>query len=147
MKFLLPVVCIIFFTLTGGVSFQHNYRSREAVVQAMKKYDDLILKMDEDSIAMLYTPDGSLGNIARGRDSIRNFLKKFINFKVIYQSSVPDSFYIHADTAVLKGSYHQKTIVAPNDTVSVSGRFNSIWVWLNGGGWHVKNMDTTPGTQ
>jgi hypothetical protein len=43
--------------------------------QAMQKYDRYILKMDVDSIALLYTPDGELGKMARGRDSIRRFLE------------------------------------------------------------------------
>jgi hypothetical protein len=128
-----------------GFSFQHNYRSRAAVDQAMKKYDDMILKMDVDSIAMMYAPDGDLGNIARGRDSIKNFLNRFKSFKVLYQSSVSDSFFIHDDTAILKGTYRQKTIVLPHDTVSVNGRYDSKWIWLAAGGWHIKAMQTKPG--
>jgi hypothetical protein len=134
-----------FFILGGGFSFQHNYRSRAAVDQAMKKYDDLILRMDVDSIAMMYVWDGDLGNIAHGRDSIRNFLIRFKSFKVLYQSSVSDSFIVYDDTAVLKGSYRQKTIVPPNDTISVNGRYDSKWIWLAGSGWHIKAMQTKPG--
>ena len=134
-----------FILLDGGFSFQHNYRSRAAVDQAMKKYDDLILKMDVDSITTMYTPDGDLGNIAHGRDSIRNFLNRFKSFKVLYQLSVSDSFFIYGDTAILKGSYRQKTIVPPHDTVSVNGRYDSKWLWLAGSGWHIKAMQTKPG--
>jgi len=34
-------------------------------------------KTDADSIAYMFTPDGELGNVAKGRDSIRHFLSSF----------------------------------------------------------------------
>jgi hypothetical protein len=138
------VFLILFLILSDFVSCRTHYQTRESVVQAMKKYDSLILKMDVDSIAMLYTPDGNLGNIAQGRDSIRNFLNRFRSFKVLYQESAADTFSFHDGTAMLKGVYHQKTIIPPNDTVSVTGRYDSKWIWIAGSGWHIKSMETTP---
>ena len=110
----------------------------------MNYYDHLILNTDADSISLLFTPDGDLGNIAHGRDSIRNFLNRFKGFKVLMQVSTTDSISINNDTAIQKGAYSQKVIVPINDTVSVKGLFTAKWVWLNEGGWHIKRMETQP---
>src|SRR5258706_6497766 len=79
-----------------------NY-SKSSVASSMQEYDRLIKKMDADSISLLYTPDGELGTIAHGRDSIRNFLSTFKNVKVLSQFSTSDSINIIADTAYQKG--------------------------------------------
>ena len=71
----------ILLSIPGLLSCNHS-RSRDGVEEAMHTYDRLILKMDVDSIALLYTPDGDLGKIAHGRDSIRRFLARFKDFKV-----------------------------------------------------------------
>ena len=55
---------------------------------AMKYYDNLILKLDADSISMLYKPGGNLGDIAIGCDSIKKFLSSFKNVRVLSQSSI-----------------------------------------------------------
>ncbi len=130
--------------MIGSCISRDTYRSRETVESEMKYYDHLILTTDADSIALIYTEDGELGNMATGRDSIRNFLYKFKNFKVLYQSSSADSIVIKDDTAIIKGTYHQKTIVPVNDTVSVKGIFMEKWIWLKDGGWHIRKMETYP---
>ncbi|HTB24214.1 MAG TPA: hypothetical protein VK711_02540 [Puia sp.] len=130
--------------MIGSCVSSDKHRSRETVETAMKYYDHLILTTDADSIALLYTPDGELGNEAVGRDSIRNFLNKFKDFKVLYQTSSADSIIIREDTAILMGIYQQKTIVPPNDTVYVKGTFIEKWIWFKVNGWHIKRMDTHP---
>lgn len=130
--------------MVGSCASSEKHRSRETVERAMKYYDHLILTTDADSIALLYTPDGELGNEAVGRDSIRKFLYKFKDFKVLYQTSFADSILMRDDTAILKGIYHQKTIVPPNDTVSVKGTFIEKWIWFKGKGWLIKRMETNP---
>jgi hypothetical protein len=77
---------LIFCLFEFGFSCNKKYRNKESVEAAMRYYDHLILKTDADSIALLYMSNGELGNIAAGRDSIRNFLNRFGNFKVIYQT-------------------------------------------------------------
>jgi hypothetical protein len=135
---------LIFCLFEFGFLCNKKYRDRESVETAMKYYDHLILKTDADSIAFLYTPNGELGNIAVGRDSIRNFLNRFKNFKVLYQSTTTDSITIKDDTAILKGIYHQKVIIPSGDTVSVKGKYNAKWIWLKDGGWHIRRMETYP---
>ncbi len=118
--------------------------STESVEQAMDKYNRYILKMDVDSIALLYAPDGELGKMATGRDSIRRFLEKFKNFKVLSQVSETNLITIGRDTALQSGSYIQKVIVPVNDTVTVKGLFSTQWIWMEPTGWHIQRMETVP---
>ena len=133
----------ILLSIPGFLSCSQK-RSRESVEEAMQTYDRLILKMDVDSIALLYTPDGDLGKIAHGRDSIRSFLERFKNFRVLYQNSKTDFISINVDTATHAGTYRQKVIIAPGDTALVKGTFTVRWIWLTAGGWHIKRIDTLP---
>lgn len=76
--------------------------SKESVELAMKEYDHLIKNMNADSIALLYTPDGDLGDIAHGRDSIRKFLLSFENVRVVSQSSTTTFLEINGDSSLQK---------------------------------------------
>ena len=123
-----------------------NYinHSKRGVELAMKEYDHLIKEMNADSIALLYTTDGDMGNMAHGRDSIRNFLATFKNFYVLSQESTSSSIEICGDSSVQKGTYKQVVIVPPKDTVTVNGEYTANWVWVAGEGWHIKHMATKP---
>jgi hypothetical protein len=114
------------------------------VEQAMQNYDRYILKMDVDSIAWLYTPDGELGKMARGRDSIRRFLENFKKYKVLFQISKTNLIKVSKDTALQSGFYTQKVIVPGNDTVTVKGLFATKWIWMDSTGWHIQRMETQP---
>jgi hypothetical protein len=118
--------------------------SNAGVTSAMKYYDHLILKLDADSIALLYTPDGNLGSIATGRDSIRKFLSSFKNVRVLSQASTTTSIKIIRDTAIQNGSYTQSDIVSGHDTVNVKGTYMARWQWIKKEGWHIKQMTTKP---
>jgi hypothetical protein len=100
--------------------------------------------MDVDSIALLYTPDGELGKMAKGRDSIRRFLENFKKYKVLSQVSKTNLINISRDTALQSGLYTQKVIVPVNDTVTVKGLFSTKWIWMDSTGWHIQRMETTP---
>ena len=121
---------------------------------AMRTYDRLILKTDADSIALLYTADGDLGNAAHGRDSIRNFLNRFKEYKVLEQVSTVDSIKIQGDTGFLSGTFHQKTIIPihdtlamnrNHDTISINGTFHSEWINIPEYGWEIKKFETAAG--
>lgn len=111
--------------------------TKQEVEDAAKYYDHLILNSDADSIALLYTPDGNLGDIAIGRDSIRNFLSSFKNVKVLEQSSISKSIVVSKDTAIQKGSFEQMVIMNGKDTVRAKGNFTATWQWMDNG-WHIK---------
>jgi hypothetical protein len=120
---------------------------------AMGTYDRLIRKTNADSIAMLYTVDGDLGVAAHGRDSIRNFLKKFRDYKVLEQLSTIDSMSIKEDTGFVHGTFHQTTIIPVHDslnmghirdTITVRGVFHSEWLNIPEYGWQIRRMETGP---
>ncbi len=109
----------------------------------MKLYDHLIQKMDMDSIALLYTVDGDLGEMAHGRDSIRKFLASFRNIQVLSQTSTTASIEIYGDSSIQKGTYQQAALISGKDTIKVKGEFTAHWLWVPGeGGWHIKHMAT-----
>ncbi len=114
------------------------------VESSIKYYDHLILKLDADSIALLYTPDGNLGGIATGRDSIRKFLSTFKNVRVLSQASTTTSIKIVRDTAIQNGSYTQSDIVSGHDTMNVKGTYMARWQWIKKKGWRIKQMTTNP---
>jgi len=133
--------------LTAGLilfSCSPSRHNEKGVTAAMKYYDRLILKLDADAIAQLYTVDGNLGGIAIGRDSIRNFLSSFKNIKVLSQASTTSSIKMGRDTAIQKGNYTQTAVISGKDTVKVTGEYTARWQWITGDGWHIKQMITKP---
>ncbi len=128
------------FLLLSCKSSQHN---KAGVEEALQHYDRLILKLDADSIAWLYTPDGRMGEMAEGRDSIKAFLSSFKNIKVLSQHSTSDTLTILADTAIQKGIYLQSDVISGRDTVRVKGEYTATWQWIDGD-WHIKQMETKP---
>jgi SnoaL-like domain len=138
------VMSILGLTITLFSACRSKEHNAESVEQAMQKYNRYILRMDVDSIAFLYTPDGELGKMARGRDSIRRFLENFKKYKVLSQVSKTNLINIHRDTALQSGLYTQKVIVPVNDTVTVKGLFSTKWIWMDSTGWHIQRMETTP---
>ncbi len=138
------VMSILGLTITLFSACRSKEHNAESVEQAMQKYNRYILKMDVDSIAFLYTPDGELGKMAVGRDSIRRFLENFKKYKVLSQVSKTNLINIHRDTALQSGLYTQKVIVPVNDTVTVKGLFSTKWIWMDSTGWHIQRMETTP---
>jgi hypothetical protein len=114
------------------------------VEQAMQTYDRLIMGMNPDSISMIYAPDGELGTLAKGRDSIRNFLYTFKNFRVLSQSSETNKISLEGDSAFQLGIYRQTVIVPSRDTVKVKGSFKALWIWSDNRGWLIRRMETQP---
>ena len=112
--------------------------------QAMKNYDHLIMGMNADSIAAIYAPDGELGKIARGRDSIRNFLNTFKNFRVLSQSSETNSISLDQDSALQKGIYRQTVVIPSKDTVTVKEILRPFGYGLANNGWLIRRMETQP---
>lgn len=142
----LPKILLLTGLLISTVIFWCNAQNKNnaGVELAMKNYDRLILGMNADSIAMIYTPDGELGTIAKGRDSIRIFLSSFKNFRVLSQSSETNRISIDHDSAYQTGTYRQTVIIPSKDTVSVKGNFTAFWIWMKGSGWLIRNMKTMP---
>jgi|SRR5450432_1999519 len=117
---------------------------QQEIESAMNQYNHYIISMNTDSIASIFSPDGELGDIAHGRDSIKRFLYRFKDFKVLSQTSSTNTISILGDSAIQYGTYWQTTIVPPKDTVHVKGSFTAKWIWDAVSGWKIKRMDTQP---
>jgi hypothetical protein len=134
-------ISLLFIVIFFSANAQN--KTEAGVEQAMKTYDRFILSMNTDSIAMLYAPDGELGKMAKGRDSIRSFLNRFKDFRVLSQNSETNKISIEKDSAIQTGSYRQTVIIPSRDTVSVKGNFTAFWIW-SGKGWQIRRMETVP---
>lgn len=135
---------MLFLNLVFVISCTDSRKNKPGVESAMKRYDRLILKTDADSISMLYTPDGNLGNIAISRDSIKKFLLSFKNVKVLSQSSKTSTIDILGDSAIQKGIYSQTALISEKDTIRVKGEYIANWQWTSDRGWLIKRMITKP---
>ena len=116
--------------------------TQAGVEAAMQHYNRLLKKTDADSIAALFTVDGSLGDV-RGRDSIRRFLEKFKEMKVLAQHSTTSFISLGSDTAMQKGTYHQTVVLPKGDTINVQGTFTANWLYISDN-WLLKKMQTGP---
>jgi hypothetical protein len=110
---------IFFYLCMILITSCNNHHNREGVELAMNQYDHLIKNMDADSIALLYTPDGDIGDVVHGRDSIRKFLLSFKNVSVVSQSSITKSIEINGDSSLQKGTYLQIVYVTGKDTIKL----------------------------
>ena len=135
------ITIVILLCIQSSCKNQHN---RAGVEAAMKQYDHLIKKLDADSISLLYTPNGKLGDVAQGRDSIKRFLASFTNVRVLSQVSSTKSIDMYGDSATQKGNYQQMDLIAEKDTVRVNGEYTAHWEWVPSNGWHIKYMVTKP---
>jgi SnoaL-like domain len=116
----------------------HSDHSRSEIELSMKQYDHYIKNTDADSIAQMFTPDGGLGNIAHGRDSIRKFLSSFKNISVLATESTTGSIVLNSDSATQTGTYWQLDLINAKDTVKVKGIFTARWKWTKESGWRLK---------
>jgi ketosteroid isomerase-like protein len=134
------LLLLIFFVL----SCTRQQHTKEEIEQAMNNYDSLILKQDPAAIAQAFTPDGRLGNAATGRENIQQLLSQITKFKVIEQTSTTNNIQIRGDSALQQGTYIQLDVDAKNDTVKAMGTFTCKWKWIDGEGWKIKHIVTTP---
>ncbi len=128
-------------------STMKSWKTRSAenkINETLKRYDDFILHTNPDSIASLYAPDGNLGDIAIGRDSIRKFLLKFQGIKVLAVHTQSTSLKIEGKEAHQTGEYNQRAILPKGDTVQVKGKIDILWTERKPGSWYIQKMKTTP---
>jgi hypothetical protein len=123
---------------------QITIQQKMNIGNALNKYDLFILKTNADSIASLFTIDGNLGNMAMGRDSIRKFLLKFKNVKVLSVHTNPSNLIKEGDLFHQTGNYMQTAILPKGDTVQVSGKIDFWWIELTKGVFFIKKVTTIP---
>lgn len=135
---------ILFFILISAllIIFQCTTLKPTAsgVEAALNKYDNLIKKVDGDSIALMYTTDGDLGNSAHGRAAIKKMFDGFKSFKVLEQKSISNTITLKGDSALQKGFYNQTAVVG-KDTYRIKKQFTIHWAWINKKEWQVKRFD------
>lgn len=139
-KLLIPffIIAMIVFT---SCNHTHNKAEIEA---AMQKYDSLLQAMNADAISKMFTPDGKLGAVAQGRDSIKKFLSGFTNVKMLSQNSNTKSIELKGDSSTQTGMYFQTAVVNGKDTLHLKGSYTTNWKWVNGEGWKIEKITTKP---
>ncbi|MBV9963741.1 MAG: DUF3225 domain-containing protein [Parafilimonas sp.] len=134
MRKLLPVLLLL---IACKPSLNKN------VEDAMKQYDNFILRGDMKNLSAMFTTDGELvltaDNSIVGRDSIEDFLSQFAGIKVEEQKSTTDSVRRFGDTAFQYGKYYQRADVN-NTKAEIHGMFQANWLITPGGKLMLKRM-------
>lgn len=125
-----------------GVISCHHRHTRAEVEASMHQYDSLLQTMNANAVSKMFAPDGKLGDVAQGRDSIKNFLSGFTNVKVISQNSDTKSIELKGDSATQTGKYFQTDVINGKDTVRLKGNYITKWKWLDGEGWKIEKITT-----
>jgi len=122
--------------------------AQEQVKAAMRRYDQLVLAMNADEIAAMYTSDGALVDagqtIASTPASIHAFLGSF-DGKVRVEENVSsiESVTITGSAAVLTGTYQQKALILSDKReIRVQGKFEAEWSRQPDGQWLIRRMST-----
>ena len=122
--------------------------AEEQVKAAMRRYDQLVLSMNAQGIAAMFTPDGEIVNagktVARTPASIRAFLDSF-DGKVRVEENVNsiESVTVTGVAALLTGSYQQKALIlADKREIRVQGKFEVEWSRQPDGRWLIQRMST-----
>jgi len=141
--------CLISLLIVGMVKVQSQSLDLQLKDKAIQKklalYDHYIQITNPDSIASLYTPHGNLGDLAIGRDSIRKFLSKFKNIKVLYTHTESESIqWINNNQAQQFGHYIQKAVLPKGDTIQVKGEIQIWWSQTKPGDWFIEKVKTIP---
>lgn len=142
MRYISIYTTLLFVVITLLIISCNKKHNNDEIEAAMKNYDRQIQNMNADSIAMLFTPDGNLGDMVFGRDSIRSFLATFKNVHVLSTISTTGSIELNADSSTQVGSYQQVDIIDNKDTIHVKGSYTAKWKWISGQGWLIKKMTT-----
>lgn len=151
-RLLILAASIITAFLNGCSSSHPSTGSGEANIvslqQALQHYSDLILHMDNDGIADLFTEQGEIINSGQpkiqGRESIRKFLGSFTEYKVVEESLQADSTAILGTRAIQIAHYHQKVTIPNGKTVDTSGGIKIDWV-SEDGRWLIIRVENLPG--
>ncbi|MBI1767850.1 MAG: DinB family protein [Bacteroidetes bacterium] len=122
---------------------------KSEIEKAMRQYDHLTLRMNADSLADSYLPNGVLNGKGMkryvGRDSIRTFLKSFnsADIHLISNSTKTQSITFKGDTAIVIGDYEQKAKLVLGNTGVYTGTFTAKWL-LENNRWLLASMYTMP---
>src|SRR5215813_11784227 len=122
--------------------------AEEQVKAAMRRYDQLVLAMNAEGIAAMFTADGELidagKTIASTPASILAFLQSFDGkVRVEENASSIESVTVTGATAILTGTYQQKALLLSDKReIRVQGKFEVEWSRRPDGQWLVRRMST-----
>lgn len=139
----IPTVFLVFNISFFLIACEKNHTNAE-IEQSLQQYNHYLKNTDADSISLMFTEEGNLGNKVYGRDSIRRFLSKFKNIKILSSSLVTKSIAFNGDFATQQGAYEQTDLINGKDTAKAKGVFTAQWKWIHNTGWRLKSMLTTP---
>lgn len=135
-------------TACGGATPRSMAERGRDLDAALNHYGRLVRAMASDSIAALYLPDGELGSAGQptitGPDSIRAFLHRFDQYRVLGSAMMVDSSRLAGDSGIQHGRYTQRVRLPSGDTVEVSGLFTAEWLIGPTGEWRIRRMGTAP---
>jgi len=124
-----------------AILFSCNKKHTKAEIEAaMTRYDEVYQRGDADSIALLFTPNGDLSDMAHGRTWIRRIFYGSKKYRKFVQHSTSESIDIHGDSAIQKGSYYQEMIIMPEDSFRVNGTYTARWIWGKQSGWLLDSI-------
>ena len=122
--------------------------AEEQVKAAMRRYDQLVLSMNAQGIAAMFTPDGEIVNagktVARTPASIRAFLDSFDGkVRVEENASSIESVTGTGAAAIMTGTYQQKALMLSDKReIRVQGKFEVEWSRQPDGQWLIRRIST-----
>jgi uncharacterized protein (TIGR02246 family) len=154
-RVLLLLICLSTFgCMTGhetldatNASSSQALLAQQQVLSALGRYEDAIRRMAYREIADLYEQDGEIvhnrGVPIKGRETIRQFLVSFSNYKVLENITQAETTETSGNLAHQIGHYSQLVLTPVNETVRVNGKFEAHWRRMRDGDWRLLRMHTT----
>ncbi len=123
--------------------------ARKAEVEAaLRKYGDLVAKMDDEGISEMFTTDGEMGSVEGkplvGRAAILRHLGTLHGFKVQSEIVTSESVAFDGRNAFQKGTYRQSVLTPKGNTIQASGKLEAVWTLEKDGVWRLRKMTSIP---
>ena len=134
--------------LIGGLIRDGSRKQQEQaqVVASLARYRQLIIAIDADRVADMFTPDGELSHDAQapitGPGRIQAFLKGYADYKIQAYELRALATETNDGLASQQGTYSQ-TVALPSGAVAqVAGQFDANWARQADGRWLLKRLHT-----
>lgn len=131
----------------GGISHADTgIRRQEAtqVVAALASYRQLVINLDSERLADMFTPDGELifneAQPYKGRAAVLGYWRAFNGFKVDVYDLRATATSIESGAATQTGSYSQSASGPDGRQYKSSGRFETDWLQQPDGRWLIRRM-------
>jgi hypothetical protein len=116
------------------------------VIQALERYRELTLRMDNPGLVALLTPDAEVSHGTNppviGSRAILDFLSTFSGFKVLAFDIAGERIERAPGLAIQTGGYAQVVRTPDAGTLSVRGTFRATWKLMPDGEVRLASMHT-----